>query len=390
MHVYRSCGTSRYDHHYFCDIQQVEFKPNECLVYIEVKGNGSKGPLQAPHVSKLYVGTSNTPVPIKNYVSSIDHPNHKRGYYVYDAFHFVQGRAVYFQYGASGYSKQKIVDSIPNFMNGGNGSGLGFSINMGPLSFSMGTSGVNVSSSNYPNNYPGTITTPTYIPPPMTSSYSPTMNPTPTYSPTMNPTPIYSPTMNPTPTYDMGMSMSSSGMGMNTGMSTSGMGMNTSMTSSGMGMNTSMNYGYTSGNINRGENFGNRHGDTRSFDHFSFITGKTYAPIRQLNLYASTTNVNGIQVLYDGNLMTNLEMGNHGNPTLQTLYLQPGEFISDVSGSYSNVLVSLEIRTSLGRSMRVGGNGGTPFRFANPYGSQIVGFYGGCGGHMHNIGYYYM
>jgi len=296
----------------------------------------------------MTITTKMIPTPMKSYVPLFDTPNNKRGYFVYDGFHFVPGRAVYFQFGNTGYGKVMILNSIPNpFVPSGGGS---ISLNLGPLSFSIGTN---------------TSTTPNYN---INTSYN-------------NPNPYSNP---------MGTGMNNSmGMGMNNSMNMGSM--NNSMS---MGMNTSMNptigssvnYGV---NVNRGESFGRRHGDTRSFDHFNIIP-KSFAPIRQINIWGTNSHVNGIQVIYDGGITTPLEVGYHENPMQQCLNLQYGEFVTDVSGTSGDLIDSLEIRTNLGKSVRVGGYGGVPFRFNVPYNTQIVGFYGGVGGHLHNIGIYYM
>jgi hypothetical protein len=315
------------------------------------------GALQNPAESRLFIGTSMNPVPIRSYVPLYDTPNNKRGYFVYDPYHFVVGRAVYFQFGSSGYSKIMICNSTPNF-NSPTTSGI--SVNLGPLSFSIGTN-----------------TTPNYS---MNTSYT---NPTTSYT---SPTTSYtSPTTgynNPTMNYGMNSSMN---MGMN-----SSMGMNNSMN---MGMNNSMNMGINPSfggyvNVNRGENIGRRHMDTRSFDHFNLIP-KTHAPVRQINVWGSS-RVNGIQVIYDGGCITPLEIGYHDNPVQQSLILAQGEFITEVSGTQGEVIESLEIKTNYGKFLRVGGYSGNPFRFSIPYGTQIVGFYGGIGGHIHNLGVYYV
>jgi len=100
--------------------------------------------------------------------------------------------------------------------------------------------------------------------------------------------------------------------------------------------------------------------------------------------------VNGIQVIYDGGCITPLEIGYHDNPIQQTLILAQGEFITEVSGTQGEVIDSLEIKTNFGKFLRVGGYSGNPYRFNIPYNTQIVGFYGGFGGHLHNLGVYYM
>jgi len=143
-------------------------------------------------------------------------------------------------------------------------------------------------------------------------------------------------------------------------------------------------------NIHRGfEIYGKRNDDTRSFDHLSYIPTNTPFPIRQIKLYGNQY-VQGLQVSYELNGLTPLEIGYTNNyPYEQVLNFETGEVIIEVCGRYGDFIDQLDIKTNLGHTIRVGGNGGTPFRYSIPQSSQIVGFYGGVGSCLHNIGIYY-
>jgi hypothetical protein len=76
--------------------------------------------------------------------------------------------------------------------------------------------------------------------------------------------------------------------------------------------------------------------------------------------------------------------------TNQEINLNFGEFITAVSGKHGEVIDSIHITVSNGQTYSFGGYGGDHhFALNIPYGKQVVGFYGGIGGHMHNIGCYY-
>jgi len=136
------------------------------------------------------------------------------------------------------------------------------------------------------------------------------------------------------------------------------------------------------------QTYGKRHEDTRSFDHFNIIPTNTPYPIRQIKLYGSNY-VHGFQIAYEINLSTPLELGYYNNHKETVLNFETGEFITEISGRAGDVIDFLEIKTNMNRSIRAGGNGGSPFSFTKPYGTQFVGFYGGVGGHLHNIGIIY-
>jgi len=54
------------------------------------------------------------------------------------------------------------------------------------------------------------------------------------------------------------------------------------------------------------------------------------------------------------------------------------------------VIDHLTIKTTRGRVLSVGGEGGNPHENLLPPGKQIVGFGCGTGGHLHNVYVYYL
>jgi len=345
--IFRNCGTSRYNAQYYCDVTMVEFTNTDCTVHIEVRGDGSLGSLQNPEASRLFVGSNLTSIPHRTFVGSVRTANFIKGVFVYDSYHCIPGRTLYFQFGSEGYSKIQIVNAMPNLqLNLVNSPG--FSMNIGNFGISVGL-----------NNSNNMTQQQNYVPPQTSYTYSQT-------SQTTSYTPPY--------TGNTGY------QGNNTGYQSYG-------GNTGYQPYNNNNQNFRGLNIQRGQSIGNRHNDTRSFDHFSYIPNNTPWPIRQVKIFGSTY-ANGIQVSYEMRGPTPIEMGNNDNPYEQVLNLDTGEYITEISGRSGNIIDRLEIRTNLGKFIAVGGNGGSPFRFTLPYGSQVVGFYGGVGGHLHNIGVY--
>jgi len=130
--VFRNCGTSRFNEYYFCDIVRLEFNQNDFNVHIEVRGNGSLGPIQDPERSRLFIGTNLNPIPYRTISFSVRESNVVKGFFNYDSFHLVPGRNMFFQFGVTGYSKVCILDQIPSINKG-------FTFNIGNFSFGFNT-----------------------------------------------------------------------------------------------------------------------------------------------------------------------------------------------------------------------------------------------------------
>jgi hypothetical protein len=67
--------------------------------------------------------------------------------------------------------------------------------------------------------------------------------------------------------------------------------------------------------------------------------------------------------------------------------IPPGDKIVSIAVKYGNLVDSICLTTVQGRSMKVGGTGGQHYRkLTVPPGKVVIGFYGGTGGHLHNLG----
>lgn len=79
----------------------------------------------------------------------------------------------------------------------------------------------------------------------------------------------------------------------------------------------------------------------------------------------------------------------HGKPTAHALVIDKGESITEVVGRCGSWVDFLKIRTSSGREISAGGNGGAEFSIVKgDEGKRVIGFRVGYGGHMHSIGAY--
>jgi len=92
---------------------------------------------------------------------------------------------------------------------------------------------------------------------------------------------------------------------------------------------------------------------------------------------------------YPGGKHVGFEFNNGGHKEA-TLHLEKDEFITDISGRHGDVIDHLTIKTSRGKEISVGGEGGNPHGNLIQYGKQIVGFGVGTGGHLHNLYVYYL
>eukprot|EP01129_Flabellula_baltica_P017043 TRINITY_DN931_c1_g1_i1.p1 TRINITY_DN931_c1_g1~~TRINITY_DN931_c1_g1_i1.p1 ORF type:complete len:473 (-),score=73.63 TRINITY_DN931_c1_g1_i1:58-1476(-) len=461
--VKRSCGISRFiqDTQYNCTINSIEIYPSELHVYIEARGNNSRGALQNPELSKLYCNGRR--VNHRQWASSIQTDVHIVGNFIYDGNNFKEGDRLDFEFGERGYQRVEICRSVPMGM-----SGDGFSINLGGFTISSRDSGLSKGThgSNIRGNYP-----PRRYPPPGPPSpgisYPPSTVPG---SPTpMQPNHGYNaPQVNsnhggnlrhvpnhmnnhmhqgfnqmnapgfhqmnhmqhgypmglgfPQPVHGFQPNFNQMNPGFYQGHFQQGIHVNSGFPSApihqfGMNngypqpMNLNANQGWNP-NINqahdwqgngsqrnnlsqndqprklqKSHNWGTRTRETRSFDNVNQIPTTVPFPIRSVKVWGNAF-VNGIQVMYSTG-STPIEVGTKNNPAEHCMNLSTGEYITSVSGRYGSWIDSIEIRTNHGRILRVGGNGGSKsYSFQAPPGHAVVGFFGGVGGHLHNIGFY--
>eukprot|EP01129_Flabellula_baltica_P006849 TRINITY_DN2617_c0_g1_i1.p2 TRINITY_DN2617_c0_g1~~TRINITY_DN2617_c0_g1_i1.p2 ORF type:complete len:146 (+),score=5.66 TRINITY_DN2617_c0_g1_i1:42-440(+) len=108
--------------------------------------------------------------------------------------------------------------------------------------------------------------------------------------------------------------------------------------------------------------------------------------VTSIHLWGSTF-ANGVQLAYANHTTSEAHVGTHDQPQCHTMNLQPGEYISLCRIRNGNIMDNITIETNQGRTLSVGSNGGGEhvFSFNN---RAIVGFHGGVGGHVHNIGVY--
>jgi len=151
--------------------------------------------------------------------------------------------------------------------------------------------------------------------------------------------------------------------------------------------------------------FGKIHPDTESFDDSKSIlvqnfmevykkSNKDHIPSWRIAGIRTIGNTycNGLQLIYElaGQIVeAPKHAGNHHSPQETEFLFDKNEHILGVSGGCGNWLDFLIIKTNT-REIRCGSSeGGHQFEMRIPNGSRLVSFYGGVGGHIHNIGLIY-
>jgi len=103
--------------------------------------------------------------------------------------------------------------------------------------------------------------------------------------------------------------------------------------------------------------------------------------------------IDSIQTVYNdrmgqGRYVKSQNGGNGGQ--LSVFKLQPGEYITRISGKYGAFVDSLTVYTSKGRQKRWGGTGGNAhYNYVAPPGTKIHGFFGRSGKFVDAIGVIY-
>jgi hypothetical protein len=141
---------------------------------------------------------------------------------------------------------------------------------------------------------------------------------------------------------------------------------------------------------------GKIHGDTNPFDDFStHLSTRQNIRIVKLRVIHDYKLVFGIESFYEADGFQ-ITAGSHVGrelpygATAQEISFQWGEVITSISGRHGDVIDFMQIQTSSGQTYQFGGSGGShQFNIAIPYGKTVMAFYGGLGGHLHNIGCYY-
>lgn len=99
--------------------------------------------------------------------------------------------------------------------------------------------------------------------------------------------------------------------------------------------------------------------------------------------------IDGIQLVYVDVIGQKHTMQHHGGNGghLDVFKLNPGEYVTRVTGKYGRFVDSLTIATNQGRIKGWGGGGGSAhYTYSSPPGTQIHGFFGGAGQYVDSIG----
>lgn len=117
--------------------------------------------------------------------------------------------------------------------------------------------------------------------------------------------------------------------------------------------------------------------------------------LNQVSILSSPSLINGVQVQYSLpstttplNALSPLFASYNDNPTLKTLDLNNNfagnSQISQIDIRCGALIDKIEINAD--HIFSCGGDGGDNKSFSFPLGSELVGFFGGTGGHLHNLG----
>jgi hypothetical protein len=101
--------------------------------------------------------------------------------------------------------------------------------------------------------------------------------------------------------------------------------------------------------------------------------------------------VGGIQCTFQGMpplppISSNLALGFEDAPVQASMSFDEGEQVVRIEIRAGSLVDGLRIITSSGRELSAGGNGGQLIGYDVPKGMALLGFYGGKGGHIHNLG----
>ena len=145
----------------------------------------------------------------------------------------------------------------------------------------------------------------------------------------------------------------------------------------------------------RAPQVGKTHKDTVAFDDYTtYLSARHNIRVSGLRVIHDGKFVIGIEAIYEadgqvfsGGAHNGREMG-HGAVN-QEVTFQHGEYINSITLRAGDIVDGLKLTTNLGKSYSFGGPGGTPQQVYIAPGTQPIGFYGGIGGHLHNLGVYY-
>jgi len=149
---------------------------------------------------------------------------------------------------------------------------------------------------------------------------------------------------------------------------------------------------------------GGAHGDTESFDIISDFVLNTISvlPTEEINnlvydslmideliLFAGSNLCNGIQINYkiNDNVISSPPFTSpQDNPQTHTIKLRTNEKIKQIIIQAGALVDGITVITSFGTATHVGGTGGETHSYNIGDDEELIGFYGGVGGHLHNIG----
>ncbi len=111
--------------------------------------------------------------------------------------------------------------------------------------------------------------------------------------------------------------------------------------------------------------------------------------MEELVLFAGESFCNGIQINYrvNNNVISSPPYTSlQDDPIPHKIKLKLNEKIIQIIINAGSLVDGIKIITSLGNSLQVGGTGGDTYSYCIDDNEELIGFYGGIGGHLHHIG----
>jgi hypothetical protein len=137
---------------------------------------------------------------------------------------------------------------------------------------------------------------------------------------------------------------------------------------------------------------GGHHGDTVYWDGTSWLRSAGWS-LRRVHLWAGTSLANGVQCEYveagtGAVLSSPLFASSEGAPQQSSFSIEAQQFATTLHVRAGSLVDGMSIGRSDGQRVTVGGSGGSLIELNwHPNDQEtLLGFYGGCGGHLHNIG----
>lgn len=137
---------------------------------------------------------------------------------------------------------------------------------------------------------------------------------------------------------------------------------------------------------------GGHHGDTVYWDGTNWLRSSNWS-LSRVHLWAGTSLTNGVQCEYvepgtGTTLLSPIFSSSEGSPQQSSFSMGPQHYVTALQVRAGSLIDGMSISRSDGQRVTVGGSGGSLIEVTwHPNDQEtLLGFFGGCGGHLHNVG----